>query len=170
MPELDPDLTKTLSMCVFAVAKGKQTCSAESGHLASARLMFKGTRQMTIVDLEAVWNHLDSKLELPDVSLKKVYSWIKKATLDNFKSFISDVPKEQPPVYHTTVGTHDVLHILPGFVFLEQIGNVDSVGIRYIHASLAHLDSLQSINRRLLAANAENELLVQVVDKLIALS
>ena len=56
VPDLGPDLTKTLSTCVFAVAMGKQTCSAESGHLASARLMFKGVRQMIIVHLKAAWD------------------------------------------------------------------------------------------------------------------
>ena len=171
--DLGAELEKTLATAAFAIAKGKDTISAETGHLASARLVFKGPRRMILINWMVLWDYLESSLKMADLDLDKVYRWIKRATVENFKTFLTDLrfkrgqEDQKSALFYCTVGLHDVLHIPAGWIFMESVSSSDCIGVRHVHAAKCHLPIMEEINRRLLATGGENPILQGVVDKSI---
>jgi hypothetical protein len=163
---LAENLQQALVPIMFAIAKNRETCSAETGHLATMRLMLHGTRKVLLASTAHLWKYLAEELKMPMVNAKKIYAWFKSATPENLKNFTLAFPEEEV-LYNGTVGVHDVLYTPPGWTFMERVANSDVVGVKCQVLSANHNTSIAELHRLVLASMETNTLLQSAVDALV---
>lgn len=82
-----PEAARTLvSVTAFAIARGRQTCSAETGFLPVVRLGLKGTRRIVCVrafDLMKYLKAQPTKGAMAAADSKAAYTWLKTVTQDH---------------------------------------------------------------------------------------
>lgn len=166
MPDI---LVQALSPIMFAVAKNRETVSAETGHLATLRLVLRGTRKVLLVHTESLWAFMAETLKLPQLTMKKVYAWVKTASTDNLKAMAqsSQSSQQKDVLFMGTVGVNDVLYTPPGWVFIERIANADVVGVKQQVLLGPHNESIASLHRLVLASMEPNPLLQAAADALV---
>jgi hypothetical protein len=160
----DEKMKATLVPVVFCVAKNRETCSAETGHLATVRFGLKGTRSVIAVSTLSLWEYLKIKEPTAEVQPKMLYAWLKNTTADNLKSFMES--SGNPKVYFATVGPHDALYLPPAFTFFERVGNNGFLGCRYQFLAASHFEALEGLNKLVLSSMQPNATLQATVDAL----
>lgn len=164
--DMAENLQQALVPIMYAIAKNRETCSAETGHLATLRLMLRGTRKVLLASTEHLWKYLAEEVKLPMINAKKIYAWFKSSTPENLKSFTLAFP-EQEVLYNGTVGVHDVLYTPPGWIFMERVANSDVVGVKCQVLSAKHNTCVAELHRLVLASMETNTLLQSAVDALV---
>ena len=159
---------KSIAPRVFAIAQSRATCSGEPGHLSTVRLVVSGTRKVMFVNTVKLWMYLDEVMKISPVSMKKMYEWVKTASLDAIKAFCAwEKVANDDVVLVGTLGSGDMSYLPAGWLFFERIMNVDAIGIKVQFLSKEDLPQLQTLNGLLLSGvPAPNELLQSAVDSL----
>ena len=99
---LHETLSQAMEPIMFAVARNRETCSAETGHLPTMRLMVGGTRKVLLVHTAALWRYLQDTLKLPQLSAKKIYGWLKSSNIEALKAISQS--SSNPVLFEGSIG------------------------------------------------------------------
>ena len=73
-----------------------------------------------------------------------VWKWLKTATMDDLKTFKATTGEH---IYHVSVGPKDILYMPAAYVFLEQVGHCDFVGIRALTVQKSQFKALEALQK-----------------------
>ena len=160
--KLSQNLKKDMVTTLFAIAKGRTTCSAEAGHLPVVRFGMTGTRQPICSRTEMLMQHVASAASTPRRSPKQAYHWLKSASVDAAKAYKGKHGDKSLLV--ATVGPNDLFYLPAGWAYFEKVGGNDFIGVRHVHLGLPDMATLTSINKYLIAQQSPNPSLQAAVD------
>ena len=168
MGEGSPEiLVKVMAPVSFAIAKNRETSSAETGHLPTMRLILRGSRQCMMAPTAVLWKYLSTTLGISGLNPKKVYGWLKSATVESLKAFVQ-AHEGQLVLVGATFHPNDVLIVPGGWCFYEKIGSADLLGVKCQFVAAAAATTLSELNRMVLGSKETNAHL-QSANDIIAL-
>ena len=168
MRPVDPpaELRKLVSPVIFTVAKNRETCSAEPGHLTSMRLVIAGSRKIVAFNTVALLGYLVDVLKMPEVTLKSAYDWIKMCNPDSVKALLRHYD-DQDIVFGLTQGAGDLLFLPAGWTFCEKMSNANVAGVKLQLISKKDEKQLQGMQTFLMSGTPQpNAALQMAVDHL----
>ncbi|CAK0826858.1 unnamed protein product, partial [Prorocentrum cordatum] len=170
-----------LTTTLFAVAKGRTTCSAEAGHLAVVRFGIKalgmcisgapgaleGTREIICAPTAAIMEYSGIESKGP-ATLKEAYHWLKNATVEATKNYKTQ--KASNKLFGATVGPGDIAYLPAGWTYFEKIMGADFIGVRRALLAPADISALDGLNKLLITKSAANATLQGALDCLVMLA
>ena len=117
----------------------------------------------------ALISHLTDVQKLADMTLKKMYDWIKLSNADNIKFFIAHYKDRDDEVVCAaiTTGAGDLMYLPAGWSFFEKTNNADLLGVKMQFISKAGSANLKIVHRFLMAGTpAPNATLQAGIDML----
>ena len=142
---------------------------SELNYLGTYRLQVLGSRKIVCVEAVATLKYLDKDKSQaqPLSTMRDVHTWLKTATNDNGKNYISS----GGAMYHATLGPGDAMWLPPGWVYYDaaQAGKDKAcINLRIQTLAQGHHDSLVKLLETLKKRGKFNsEKLAQIVDKLV---
>ena len=120
--KLTPAMKDEVRPSFFAVGKGMETCSAEFNHGTTLRFVFKGTRNLVLVNLlDLITFMSNTGYSMESLKMSVVY----KRETRMFKEYVERFTEAFgfQAIQHVTVGPNNALLLPAGWLFYERISN-----------------------------------------------
>ena len=121
------DLSAALAPSVFGLAAEYEDASSEKDQLPSLRLTISGSRAVILARTSDLINFYQGRKELPaSFRLKNLWVLMRSMTAAVFTEYV-----KEKPMWHATVGEHDLLFLPAGMTSLERVPITHTMGIRF---------------------------------------
>ena len=168
LQQMPAAIAEQLKPIKYAVAKGRQTCSVEGGHLTVIRLSGHGTRRLAFAPLLPLLRfHAQlSGMKMQDTPLQKVSHFFKSLPSESLMRFVALGGENK--VLYGTVGSFDAVYIPTGWVFAEHVQDKqDLIGLRVVVAPKPTKSSMNAVSDHLQIIKKPNDVLQQIFDAVV---